>query len=78
MSYNYDNGYGGGGGLKREAPDAKEEATSREDRKRKRKSRWGGSENDKVVIPGMPTVLPPGLTPEQEKIYLREYHDHDV
>lgn len=33
----------------------------------KRKSRW---DCDKVVIPGMPTVLPDDLTPEQERQYL--------
>jgi len=33
----------------------------------KRKSRW---EEEKVVIPGMPTILPADLTPEQERIYL--------
>ena len=33
----------------------------------KRKSRW---DCEKVVIPGMPTVLPDNLTPEQERIYL--------
>lgn len=46
------------------------EIDSREDRRKKRKSRWGGSETDKVIIPGMPTILPPNLTKEQEKIYL--------
>ena len=70
MSYN---GYGDHRGSKRGADDDRsrsETRESREDRRRKKKSRW--SENDRVVIPGMPTTLPPGLTPEQERIYLRE------
>lgn len=33
----------------------------------KRKSRW---DCEKVIIPGMPTVLPEDLTPEQERLYL--------
>lgn len=44
---------------------------SREERRKKRKSRWE-AETDKVIIPGMPTMIPPGLTPDQEKIYVCE------
>ncbi len=44
-----------------------------EGRKRKRKSRWGGDEKEKAFIPGMPTVIPVGLTGEQEQLYLRKY-----
>lgn len=33
----------------------------------KRKSRW---DCEKVVIPGMPTMLPDDLTPDQERLYL--------
>lgn len=33
----------------------------------KRKSRW---DSEKVVIPGMPTILPDNLTPDQERLYL--------
>lgn len=33
----------------------------------KRKSRW---DREKVVIPGMPTILPDNLTPDQERLYL--------
>jgi len=40
------------------------------ERKRKRKSRWGGSENDKTFIPGMPTILPSTLDPAQQEAYL--------
>lgn len=39
------------------------------DVKRRKKSRWA---DDKVVIPGMPTVLPDNLTTEQERLYLLE------
>lgn len=57
-------------------PPGKEESReeSREERKKKRKSRWE-AETDKVVIPGMPTMIPPGLTPDQEKIYVCEFFD---
>merc|ERR1712018_949854 len=40
------------------------------DRKKKRKSRWGAAEGDKTCIPGMPTVIPSGLSKEQEEAYL--------
>ncbi|PVD39561.1 hypothetical protein C0Q70_02196 [Pomacea canaliculata] len=39
-------------------------------KKKKRKSRWNTDEEDKTVIPGMPTVIPPSLTKEQEKQYI--------
>lgn len=60
-------------GFKREAEDS-----SRDDRRRKRKSRWGGDENDRVVIPGMPTILPPNLSKEQEKIYLLQLQIEEI
>lgn len=82
MSY-YDGYDGSDRGYKREAIEdgrsrsgngsSHSSRESRSDRKRQRKSRW--SENDRVVIPGMPTALPPGLTAEQEKIYLCESLD---
>lgn len=40
------------------------------ERKRKRKSRWGGTEKDKTFIPGMPTILPSTLDPAQQEAYL--------
>ncbi len=41
------------------------------DRKRKRRSRWGGGDaEDKTFIPGMPTMMPSGLSKEQEEAYL--------
>lgn len=48
---------------------------SREERRRKRKSRWGGVDGtEKTFIPGMPTMMPQGLTREQEEAYLRKCH----
>ena len=40
------------------------------DKKKKRRSRWAESEAEKTFIPGMPTVIPPGLTSDQEEQYL--------
>ncbi|KAJ8318389.1 hypothetical protein KUTeg_003480 [Tegillarca granosa] len=41
------------------------------DRKKKRKSRWATEqETDKTIIPGMPTVIPTGLSTDQERQYL--------
>ena len=46
---------------------------SREERRRKRKSRWGGQETtEKTFIPGMPTMMPQGLSKDQEEAYLRK------
>lgn len=44
-----------------------------EQRVRKKKSRWGGSENDKTFIPGMPTILPASLDSHQQEAYLGDY-----
>ena len=46
------------------------EKESKEERRKRRKTRWGGNEHDKTFIPGMPTVLPTNLTPDQERAYL--------
>lgn len=46
------------------------DGTEREARQRKKRSRWGGSENDKTFIPGMPTILPPSLDSHQQEAYL--------
>lgn len=43
------------------------------ERKKRKKTRWSGSEHDKTFIPGMPTVLPTNLTPEQERAYLCKF-----
>lgn len=48
-------------------------AVVHEARQRKKKSRWGGSENDKTFIPGMPTILPATLDPTQQEAYLGNY-----
>lgn len=54
--------------------DQNEKERERErERKRKRKSRWGGDEKEKVFIPGLPTVLPNNLNPQQERAYLCKY-----
>lgn len=45
---------------------------ARIERKRKKKSRWAGTESEKTFIPGMPTVLPAGMTPDQQQAYLGE------
>ena len=48
------------------------------ERKRKRKSRWGNAEEDKTCIPGMPTVIPSGLTQVQEEAYLLQLKIEDA
>ena len=47
------------------------------ERKRKRKSRWGAAEGEKTCIPGMPTVIPAGLSKEQEEAYLLQLKIED-
>lgn len=51
------------------------EGNSREDRKRKKKSRWATTSDgtDKTFIPGMPTILPSNLNPDQQEAYLGNY-----
>lgn len=44
-----------------------------DERRRKKKSRWGGSDNEKTFIPGMPTVLPSTLSADQQEAYLGKY-----
>lgn len=48
------------------------------ERKRKRKSRWGGDEKEKVFIPGLPTVLPNNLNPQQERAYLLQLQIEEI
>ena len=45
------------------------------EKKRKRKSRWASSNdgNEKTFIPGMPTILPSNLNPDQQEAYLGIY-----
>uniref|UniRef100_F8WHF9 Splicing factor 1 n=2 Tax=Mus musculus TaxID=10090 RepID=F8WHF9_MOUSE len=39
--------------------------------KKRKRSRWNqDTMEQKTVIPGMPTVIPPGLTREQERAYI--------
>ncbi|GAB1861708.1 Branchpoint-bridging protein [Camponotus japonicus] len=65
---------------KREAEgDSKQEKETKEgERKKRKKTRWSGSEHDKTFIPGMPTVLPTNLTPEQEKAYLFQLQIEEI
>merc|ERR1719461_1709112 len=42
---------------------------SREERRKKRKSRWT-DESSKTFIPGLPTMIPAGMTKDQEEAYL--------
>jgi splicing factor 1 len=50
-----------------------------EGRNRKKKSRWAsGSENDKTFIPGMPTILPPNLNPDQQEAYLVQLQIEEI
>lgn len=48
------------------------------DRKKRKRSRWGGTENDKTFIPGMPTILPPTLDSAQQEAYLGKYNTQNV
>ncbi|KAH8862746.1 Splicing factor 1 [Schistosoma japonicum] len=45
---------------------------------RKRKSRWSAAETDRIFIPGMPTQLPPNLTPQQERVYIIQLQIEDM
>jgi len=52
---------------------------SREERRRKRKSRWGGADGaEKTFIPGMPTMMPQGLSADQEEAYLLQLKIEDA
>ncbi|XP_063703652.1 splicing factor 1 [Culicoides brevitarsis] len=51
---------------------------SRPERKRKKKSRWAGTESEKTFIPGMPTVLPAGMTPDQQQAYLVQLQIEEI
>lgn len=42
--------------------------------KKRKRSRWSSEMPDqKTIIPGMPTVIPPGLTRDQERAYIGKY-----
>ncbi|KAL5274424.1 SF1 family protein [Megaselia abdita] len=49
-----------------------------DDRSKKKKSRWGGTEHDKTFIPGMPTILPSTLDPTQQEAYLVQLQIEEV
>uniref|UniRef100_H3BGM9 Branchpoint-bridging protein n=1 Tax=Latimeria chalumnae TaxID=7897 RepID=H3BGM9_LATCH len=43
--------------------------------KKRKKSRWSSDNlEQKTVIPGMPTVIPPGLSRDQERAYIAQLH----
>ncbi|KYN36808.1 Splicing factor 1 [Trachymyrmex septentrionalis] len=67
---------------KREAEgerDGKQDKESKDvERKKRKKTRWSGSEHDKTFIPGMPTVLPTNLTPDQERAYLFQLQIEEI
>jgi len=47
-----------------------EDSAAERERKRKRRSRWNTDNDDKTVIPGMPTVIPSNLTESQQRQYV--------
>ncbi|XP_059613140.1 splicing factor 1 [Phlebotomus argentipes] len=49
-----------------------------DERKRKRKSRWAGGDHDKTFIPGMPTILPPTLSADQQEAYLVQLQIEEI
>ena len=51
--------------------------TDREGRPRKKKSRWG-DEKSKVIIPGVPTVLPKGLAPIQVEDFMLQVRLEEI
>jgi len=53
----------------REGRSDEKSSESREERRKKRKSRWE-TESAKTCIPGLPTMIPAGLTKDQEQAYL--------
>ncbi|KAG8184290.1 hypothetical protein JTE90_008976 [Oedothorax gibbosus] len=55
-----------------------QETDKDQERKRKRRSRWGGDEKEKVFIPGLPTVLPNNLNPQQERAYLLQLQIEEI
>ncbi|XP_049301303.1 splicing factor 1-like [Anopheles funestus] len=48
------------------------------ERGRKRKSRWSDETHAKVCIPGVPTVLPNTLTPEQEESFILQLQINEL
>ncbi|KAK7867354.1 hypothetical protein R5R35_008902 [Gryllus longicercus] len=56
----------------------RESEGDKEERRKRRKSRWGGDEKEKTFIPGMPTVLPTNLSKEQEEAYLVQLQIEEI
>ncbi|XP_056643303.1 splicing factor 1 [Diorhabda sublineata] len=52
--------------------------SSEDERRKKKRSRWGGSEHEKIFIPGMPTILPQNLNKDQEQAYLLQLQIEEV
>ncbi|CAL9694564.1 unnamed protein product [Knipowitschia caucasica] len=47
--------------------------------KKRKRSRWSSETPDqKTIIPGMPTVIPPGLTRDQERAYIVQLQIEDL
>lgn len=65
--------------VKEEAGTSGEKAAEGEDKpkRRKRRSRWAGEDQDKVVVPGMSTNVPTGLNPLQQKLYVLQLQVED-
>ncbi|XP_063243335.1 splicing factor 1-like [Bacillus rossius redtenbacheri] len=68
--------------VKRERDREKDRERSSEEKQlrrlKKRRSRWGGDDNEKTFIPGMPTVLPTNLSKEQEQAYLVQLQIEEI
>jgi len=61
----------------RESRPTEKGSESRDERRKKRKSRWE-TETAKTCIPGMPTMIPAGLTKDQEEAYLLQLRIEDA
>jgi len=61
----------------REGRSDEKSSESREERRKKRKSRWE-TESAKTCIPGLPTMIPAGLTKDQEQAYLLQLKIEDT
>ncbi|PAA69979.1 hypothetical protein BOX15_Mlig024025g1 [Macrostomum lignano] len=48
------------------------------ERKRARKRRWGGDDQEKIQIPGMPTIVPSNMDPDKEKQYINQIQIEDI
>lgn len=62
----------------KESSKRENEGETKEERRKRKKSRWGSDEKDKSFILGMPTVLPTNLSKEQEAAYLLQLQIEEV